>query len=74
MARMIMIRPAEGKKIRDPRNGKPLPADRDMRVELGSYWLRRLKDGDVYEVKEKKASKKKPEPKKKSSEEKQGDE
>ncbi len=64
----IKIRPYKGKKIRDPRTGKPLPHDRDVAVIPNSYWLRRLRDKDVYEVKGG-SKKSEPKSKKKSSSE-----
>lgn len=48
MSNIVLIRPKQGLKIRDPRDSRPLPADRTTRVELDYYWMRRLKCGDVY--------------------------
>lgn len=39
------IRPAQGLRIRMP-NGNILPTE-GAEVELNSYWLRRLEEGDV---------------------------
>lgn len=69
---ILKIRPAQGKRIRDPRNAQVLPADRDSNVVAGSYWTRRLAAGDVVQVSEeaqekpaaKKESKKLDEPEK----------
>lgn len=49
----IKIKPAKPDLIvRDPDTGKPLPAAGDIKPK-NSYWLRRLRDSDVVEVKEK---------------------
>lgn len=45
----LRILPANGLKIRDPRNGNPLPSDRTTSVPANQYWLRRLQSGDVLE-------------------------
>ena len=41
----IEIVPAEGRRARDPRDGKPI--DGRTTVPLEPYWARRLADGDV---------------------------
>jgi hypothetical protein len=51
-AKMLSIRAKQGLMIRNPLDGKVLPADRNTRVDESQYWLRRLKDGDVYEASE----------------------
>ena len=38
--------PAAGLNVRDPATGEPLPAE-GRAVRIDSYWLRRLRDGDV---------------------------
>ena len=45
----MFVRPAEGLKIRDPETGNYLP-DTGQIVPRSSFWLRRLKDGDVVET------------------------
>ena len=47
MATKLKIKVVEGKKIRDPKTGAPLPTDRAVTVDGVSYWLRRIKAGDV---------------------------
>ncbi|MEK7787164.1 MAG: DUF2635 domain-containing protein [Chloroflexota bacterium] len=42
------IKPAPGFNVRMP-NGNVLPAE-GAEVELNSYWLRRLEDGDVIQT------------------------
>lgn len=42
----VLIRPAAGMHIRDPRDGSILPAE-GRTVELTSFWRRRLKEGGV---------------------------
>lgn len=42
------LKPAPGLKVRMP-NGNHLP-DGGAEVELNSYWLRRLNDGDVVQA------------------------
>jgi hypothetical protein len=47
----LMVIPAAGLFVRDPRPGKPkfLPVDGDV-VPNDPYWRRRINDGDVVEV------------------------
>lgn len=45
-----MIKPAPGVTVRDPQTAQPLAAEGENKPR-SSYWLRRLKDGDVVEVK-----------------------
>lgn len=42
----IFLKPAEGRQVRDPATKEPLPAEGDFKPR-NSYWLRRIKDGDV---------------------------
>lgn len=49
------IKPAPGLHVRMP-NGNVLPEE-GAQVELNSYWLRRLADGDVIEVEKPKSKK-----------------
>jgi len=52
----IGVKPAkEGLIVRDPVTMQPLPPH-GKAVPRNSYWLRRLKAGDVVEAKEKKAT------------------
>lgn len=44
----MFVRPAVGLKIRDPETGNYLPEPGQI-VPRSSFWLRRLKDGDVVE-------------------------
>ncbi len=46
----LRIKPLNGLKIRNPKDGRPLPADRTTVVVSNSYWQRRLRDKDVVEV------------------------
>lgn len=48
MPEMYLV-PADGLDVLDPRDGMPLPAE-GRRVERSTYWLRRLRSGDVTEV------------------------
>lgn len=43
------VKPNAGRQVPDPEKGGILPSDGRV-VELTSYWLRRLRDGDVVEV------------------------
>lgn len=43
------VKPKAGGQVPDPDKGGFLPPD-GRHVELTSYWLRRLRDGDVEEV------------------------
>lgn len=46
----LFVKPAPGLRVRNPeRNGELLPAD-GASVPRNSYWLRRLRDGDVQEA------------------------
>ena len=44
----MTVRPAVGLNIRDPETGNYLPESGQI-VPRSSFWLRRLKDGDVVE-------------------------
>jgi hypothetical protein len=48
MPEIIFVKPAEGLRVVNPATGLPLPAEGDS-VENGTYWIRRLNDGDVTE-------------------------
>ncbi|WP_424682918.1 DUF2635 domain-containing protein [Frateuria sp. YIM B11624] len=48
--------PKSGVTVRDPATGKPLP-EAGANKPRSSYWLRRLRDGDVSEGKPPKAAK-----------------
>lgn len=47
----FFIRPKEGLRIADPKTGEYLP-ESGMLMPRSGFWLRRLKDGDVVEVKQ----------------------
>jgi hypothetical protein len=51
----LYLIPKAGVTVRDPLNGKPL-ADAGETKPRTSYWLRRLRDGDVVEGKAPKAA------------------
>ena len=55
MAR-VQLRPAEGRRVRDPASGDVMPAE-GMEVTMDIYWRRRLDDGDVVVVPARKPSK-----------------
>ena len=42
----LYLKPVEGRVVRDPQGGEPLPAS-GKAVPDTSYWRRRLKDGDA---------------------------
>lgn len=42
----LKIKPAEGRRVRDPATGRPLPAAGET-VPRNTYWDRRLADADV---------------------------
>lgn len=46
----INVKPAPGLRVVDPVTRQPLPAKGDE-VERSVYWLRRLREGDVTEIK-----------------------
>lgn len=50
MTARITVKPAEGCMVRHPGNYKPLAAEGEA-VEKTSYWIRKLRAGDVVEVK-----------------------
>ena len=50
MTNTITVKPAHDRRVVDPATRKPLPAD-GAEVERSVYWLRRLREGDVTEVK-----------------------
>lgn len=45
----VFLKPAPGRKVRDPVTRLHLP-DSGKRVQISTYWTRRLADGDVVEV------------------------
>lgn len=51
MITKLHIRPAQGLKIRDPKTQALIPEE-GLIVEQNSYWVRRLKSGDVIIVKD----------------------
>lgn len=53
------VKPAEGRLVRDPATGQPLPAEGAL-VEWTSFFRRRLAEGDIVEVEPEPAA---PEPK-----------
>lgn len=42
----MFVKPAEGRQVRDPASKRPIPAA-GANVPQDSYWIRRLRDGDV---------------------------
>lgn len=42
----VFVKPAAGRNVRDPATKKHIPAE-GIQVPRSSYWLRRLRDGDV---------------------------
>ncbi|ELQ6225031.1 MULTISPECIES: DUF2635 domain-containing protein [Cronobacter] len=49
----MFVIPVKGRKVPDPLRGDVLP-EKGRNVEKNSYWLRRLKGGDVKETSQKK--------------------
>lgn len=49
MTDMLKIKPAPGRAVRDPVTMKLLAEDGEEKPRI-SYWVRRLKDGDVIAV------------------------
>lgn len=46
----FVVRAAEGRRVRDPHSKQVLAPEGESKPQT-SYWLRRLADGDVVEVK-----------------------
>ncbi|MDP1673373.1 MAG: DUF2635 domain-containing protein [Burkholderiales bacterium] len=44
----LFVKPAAGRRVLDPATRKALPAE-GAEVERNTYWLRRLREGDVAE-------------------------
>jgi hypothetical protein len=44
----IFVKPAAGMRVVNTATGQPLPSEGEV-VENGTYWIRRLDDGDVTE-------------------------
>jgi hypothetical protein len=47
MLENIEVKPAEGRRVRDPRTGHPIPKDKWTTIPLTFFVLRRLGDGDL---------------------------
>jgi len=47
----IFVKPREGLRVKNPVDWQPLPPE-GKKVERNTYWIRRLKAGDVIEIKE----------------------
>lgn len=47
----MYVKPAPGLKIRKPANREQVLADQGEDVPCSSYWMRRLKEGDVVKAK-----------------------
>lgn len=60
------VKPVSGRNVPDPEKGGYLPAE-GREVEQSVYWLRRLEEGDVTEVKPGAAETDKPAPVKKGA-------
>ncbi len=58
MSNSMFVKPRSGLKVRDPRNMWHLP-ETGAKVPRNTYWLRRLKSGDVVEAKPGKQAKEK---------------
>lgn len=43
----MFVKPAAGRRVRDPRSKIPLPDSGAEVSDSDSYWVRRLQDGDV---------------------------
>ncbi|MBI9079191.1 MAG: DUF2635 domain-containing protein [Pseudodesulfovibrio sp.] len=53
----MFVKPKKDLKVRDPQTGRHLPSE-GAGVEQTSYWLRRIKAGDVEKTKAPKAASK----------------
>lgn len=49
MAETLVVKPAPGRRVRDPRTKQPLP-ETGAEVPDSVYWRRRLADGDVVRI------------------------
>ncbi|MBW6402081.1 DUF2635 domain-containing protein [Roseomonas sp. HJA6] len=49
MPERIFVRPAEGRRVRLPGDGSPIPPE-GMEVDRDTFVIRRLADGDLLEV------------------------
>ena len=47
MGTIVIVKPLAGKKIRMPNSGEILPADRNTKVQLNQYWIRRIEQKDI---------------------------
>lgn len=50
---MVKVKPKQGLKIRNPKNMEFLP-EHGCKVEMSTYWARRIQCGDVVLVEDKK--------------------
>jgi hypothetical protein len=46
----MRVKPAAGRKVRDPKTMKFIPEEGIELKQLSTYWTKRLQDGDVLEV------------------------
>ena len=60
--KMVTVKPAQSKRVRDPAAGFELLPESGRRVELDSFWARRLADADVELVTEPEPAAVKPQP------------
>lgn len=47
----MFVKPAPGKRVRDPQSRQHIPAEGMEVSATDTYWVRRLQDGDVVVVK-----------------------
>ena len=62
---VLKVKPKEGLLVPYPRERRFLPAE-GAEVQKSSYWLKRLKDGDIIEIKEKEEAQVQSPPKRKT--------
>lgn len=56
MNETMLVKPAANRRVLDPQTRQPLPAE-GAEVPRGTYWMRRLADGDVVETTKPKSKK-----------------
>lgn len=50
MSKAMFVKPAQGRRVRDPADGTVLPAEGREVTGNSLFWKQRLRDGDVLDI------------------------